>query len=156
MNDISSYIALFALILAITAMIFSFVSPNSVKTGILAENAAQKVFTDAMKSEIDTLRRDVDAFNRDTYKQLGDKYNELEVSISSIKNSVDQVKTGQKNWGNKWAPVLGKLKKEVDLTDDDSDVLPDTIPIPDNVIQQEFPSQVPLSPKTGFAGLMGV
>lgn len=152
-------VSFFSLIMAITAFIFSFSSGNSIKSSILADLTSQKLIIDASKVEIDLLRTDVNAFNRDSYKKLGDKYNILEVEIQSISNKVDASETARKNWGNKWAPILGKFKKDVDLAEDEIESTPDTIPIPGDVVNHseyrpELPPEQP--PKRGgFASLIG-
>lgn len=161
MTIIAVSTSLLSLILAITAMIFSFLSQNSIKSLFLKEFVSVNWKTDNLKGVTDALRLDVDAFNRDTYKKLAEKYNSLELSIQSISNKVDASETARKNWGNKWAPFLGKLKKDVELPEvgaDGGEELPDTIPIPDNVIYPENFKQsereIPVLPKKGFASLM--
>jgi len=142
--------------MAITAFIFAFLSPSSIKTALLAEIAALKVEMVASQMLILGLRSDVDAFNRDTFKKLGDKYNALEIEVRSIDSKCDQTEIARKNFGNRWAQVLGRLKKEAEISDEESDSQPATIEIPENIIQPDvFDANKMPGTKKGFASLIG-
>jgi len=158
MTYIIEIIAVSALILAFTALIFAFLGPATLKSGVLSEIAAMKVHTEAMKVEIDSLRRDVDAFNRDTYKKLADKHAEMGVELNALNNRVEQSETARKNWGNKWAPMLGKIKKELELPEGEEQenaTLADTIPIPDDTIPPGYDQVIESNNnQSGFASLM--